>query len=87
MASEPYCRHCEDEVASCLSAAREQVGMRAYFLNLAWRWRRLAADIESRQACGDGCPLRKTCTAAHPPAGDDTNIVEPPRRDVIQLQA
>jgi len=66
-----YCRYCEEQIASCLSAAREQDEESAYFLSLAWRWARLARDLDNRHACGPTCPLRKTCAATLPA------IVEP----------
>jgi hypothetical protein len=66
-----YCRYCEEQIASCLSAAREQDEESAYFLSLAWRWARLARDLDNRHACGPACPLRKTCAATLPA------IVEP----------
>jgi hypothetical protein len=62
-----YCRYCEEQIESCLVAAREQDDQRAYFLTLAWRWARLARDLESRHACGTGCPLYRTCAATLPP--------------------
>ena len=62
-----YCRYCEEQIESCLVAAREQEDQRAYFLTLAWRWARLARDLESRHACGTGCPLYRTCAASLPP--------------------
>jgi hypothetical protein len=66
-----YCRYCEEQIESCLAAAREQESERAYFLSLAWRWARLARDLESRHACGPGCPLHESC------ATELTAIVEP----------
>jgi hypothetical protein len=62
-----YCHYCEEQIESCLAAAREQDDQRAYFLTLAWRWARLARDLESRHACGTGCPLYRTCAASLPP--------------------
>jgi hypothetical protein len=62
-----YCRYCEEQIESCLAAAREQDDQRAYFLTLAWRWARLARDLESRHDCGTSCPLYRTCAAALPP--------------------
>jgi hypothetical protein len=62
-----YCRYCEEQIESCLAAAREQDDQRTYFLTLAWRWARLARDLESRAACGIDCPLHKTCAATLPP--------------------
>ena len=59
-----YCRHCEEQIESCLAGAHEEGSMRAYFLSLAWRWTLLARDLESRQACGPDCPLIKTCASA-----------------------
>ena len=73
-----YCRYCEEQIESCLSAAREQDEESAYFLSLAWRWARLARDLDNRHACGPACPLRKTCAATlpaivEPAAGDAGN--------------
>jgi hypothetical protein len=62
-----YCRYCEEQIESCLAAAREQDDQRAYFLTLAWRWARLARDLENRHTCGADCPLRQTCAATLPP--------------------
>jgi hypothetical protein len=66
-----YCRYCEEQIASCLAAAHEQDEESAYFLSLAWRWARLARDLDNRHACGPACPLRKTCASTLPA------IVEP----------
>jgi hypothetical protein len=62
-----YCHYCDEQIESCLAAAREQDDQRAYFLTLAWRWARLARDLENRHACGTGCPLYRTCAASLPP--------------------
>jgi hypothetical protein len=66
-----YCRYCEEQIESCLSAAHDQEEERAYFLSLAWRWARLARDLESRRTCGPACPLHKTCATTL------TAIIEP----------
>lgn len=58
-----YCLHCEAQIESCLQAAdaATKTSIRSYFLMLAGKWTRLARDLESRQSCGPGCPLRKAC--------------------------
>jgi hypothetical protein len=66
-AGKVYCRHCEDQIVNCLAAAHEQESQRVYFLTLAWRWARLARDLETRGNCGDDCPLHKACAAGLPP--------------------
>ena len=66
-----YCRYCEDQAEACLTAARDQDQERAYFLNLASEWARLARDLEQRRSCGSGCPLLKTCTATRSPVIDE----------------
>jgi hypothetical protein len=66
-----YCRYCEEQIEGCLTAAREEDSQRTYFLTLAWRWARLARDLENRHSCGAGCPLRKSCMATLP------TIIEP----------
>jgi hypothetical protein len=58
-----YCRHCEAQIEGCLQAADTSAkkSIRSYFLMLAGKWTRLARDLESKQSCGPGCPLRKAC--------------------------
>lgn len=73
-----YCHYCEEQIAGCLAAAREQDDQRAYFLTLAWRWARLARDLESRHACGNGCPLRQTCAATLPPIVESADPASAP---------
>ena len=66
MASRVYCGHCEEQVQSCLVAAREaqKSWMRAYFLTLASKWTKLARDLETQHFCGAACPLHKACGRA-----------------------
>jgi hypothetical protein len=74
-----YCRHCEEQVESCLEAARDtrQNRIRSYFLTLAAKWTRLARDLESRRTCGAGCPLRETCGHVKRSAAEPKPVLAP----------
>jgi hypothetical protein len=58
-----YCRHCDEQVRSCLAAAQDaqKSWIRSYFLTLAGKWTRVARDLEDQRACGAECPLREAC--------------------------
>ncbi len=63
MTDRTYCRHCEEQIESCLAAARDaqKTWIRSYFLTLASKWTRIARDLEEQRTCGSDCPLRSTC--------------------------
>jgi hypothetical protein len=65
-----YCRHCEEQIESCLAAARDaqKTWIRTYFLTLAGKWTRLSRDLEDNDFCGSDCPLRKACGRRKEPA-------------------
>lgn len=63
MTDRTYCRHCEEQIESCLAAARDaqKTWIRSYFLTLASKWTRIARDLEDQHSCGSDCPLHLTC--------------------------
>ena len=63
MTERGYCRHCQEQIESCLAAARDaqKTWIRTYFLTLAGKWTKLARDLEDNSFCGDECPLHKAC--------------------------
>jgi hypothetical protein len=79
MTDSTYCQHCQEQIENCLQAAEssDKDRIRAYFMMLAGKWIRLARDLESRRACGAGCPLSKACNherAIEPAAGPKPEI-------------